>query len=239
MAGFPLRASWFQALILGGICAAPGVAVAEPGLPVHVAAGGGQQALSVLSVKGDVQVAACAAAPCSAGAATLDVPAALRSKPARAEVVPLGGGRRAVVLTITSGAETFQAVVAAPLSGNAPKVLFAGLVGFLNGQEGTRSGPMVQVSEAAADGSKRVLVGEQNEAVSLCGRPTILAPQLLTPNDLELHAAKVQRLSVKEREAARQVKATRLADDEPSHAARSVLSALAATTAIGAPQALT
>jgi len=226
-------------LILGGICAAPRVALAEPGLPVHAAAGGGQQALSVLSVKGDVQVAACAAAPCNAGAATLNVPASLRGKPVRAEVVPLGAGRRAVVITIASGADTFQAVVAAPLTGTTPKILFAGLVGLLNGQEGTRSGPMVQVSEAAADGSKRVLVGEQNEAASLCGRPTILAPQLLTPNDLELHAAKVQRLSVKERDAARQVKATRLPDAEPSHAARSVLSALAATSAIGAPQALT
>ena len=239
MARLPLPASWFKALIFGGICAAPAVAAAAPGLAVHAAAGGGQAVLSVMSVKGDVQAAVCAAAPCSAGAVSLGVPAALRDKPARAEVVALGSGRRAIVLTVGDAQQTFQAVVAAPLAGSAPKVLFAGLVGPINGQEGTRSGPMVQISEPTADGSRRVLVGEQNEGVSLCGRPTILAPQLLSPQDLELHAAKVQRLSVKERDAARSVKAVRIAEDRPSHAARSVLTVLAASTALGAPQALT
>lgn len=231
--------SWFQALILGGLCAAPGVAFAEAPLPVHAPAGAGQPALSVFVAGGDVVAASCAAAPCSAGPVSLGLPPSLRGKPARADVVSLGAGRRAVVVTVTSGAQTFQAVVAAPLAPGAPKVAFAGLVGLLNGQDGTRSGPMVQVSEPAADGTRRVLVGEQNEAVSLCGRPTILAPQLLSPQDLELHAAKVQRLSVRERDAARQVNATRIADDEPSHAARSVLAALAASSALGAPQALT
>lgn len=189
--------------------------------------------------KGDVMAATCAAAPCSAGAVPLGVPAELRAKPARAEVVALGLGRRAVVVTSTDGQRTFQAVVTAPLGAGAPKVVFAGLVGLLHGEDGMRAGPMVQVSDAEADGTRRVLVGEQNEGVSLCGRPTILAPRLLNPQDLELHAAKVQRLSVAERDRARQVKATRLADDEPSHAARSVLSALVASSAIGAPQALT
>jgi HEAT repeat protein len=236
---FSRRTSWFKVLVFGGICAAPGVALAEPVLPASAAAGGGQQALSVFAVKGDVVAAVCATAPCSAGAVSLGVPAALRGKPTRADVVSLGSGRRAIVVTIADGTQTFQAVVAAPLTGSAPKLIFAGLVGLIKGQEGTRSGPMVQISEAMADGTRRVLVGEQNEGASLCGRPTILAPQLLSPQDLELHNAKVQRLSVKERDAARSVKATRLPDDEPSHAARSVLSALAASTAIGAPQAVT
>ena len=189
--------------------------------------------------KGDVVAASCAAAPCGVGAVSLGVPLDMRSKPARAEVVSLGAGRRAVVVTVADGARTFQAVVAAPLMPGAPKLAFAGLVGLLNGQDGTRTGPLVQISEAEADGTRRVLVGDQDEGISLCGRPTILAPRLLNPQDLELHAAKVQRLSVAERDAARQVTATRLADDEPSHAARSVLSALVASSAIGAPQALT
>jgi hypothetical protein len=51
---------------------------------------------------------------------------------------------------------------------------------------------------------------------------------------LQLHGAKVQRLSAAERDGAHQVKATRIADDEPSHAARSVLAALAASTAVSA-----
>jgi HEAT repeat protein len=204
---------------------------------VSAPAGSGQQALSVFAAAGDVMAASCASAPCNAGAVALGVPAELRSKPARAEVVSLGAGRRAIVVTVTDGTRTFQAVVAAPLAAGAPKVLFAGLVGLLSGQEGTRSGPMVQISEAESDGTRRVLVGEQNEGVSLCGRLTILAPRLLTPQDLELHAAKVQRLSVAERDRARQVKATLV--EGPSSAAPSVLSALAASSAIGAPQALT
>jgi HEAT repeat protein len=238
VARLSLRASWFQTLILGGLCLAPRVTWAEGALPAHAPGGAGQPALSVFVAKGDVVAAACPAAPCTASAVSLGIPPALRGK-ARAEVVPLGAGRRAIVVAAEGGGQTFRAVLTAPLGAGPPKVIFAGLVGALNGQEGTRSGPMVQVSEAAADGTRRVLVGEQNEAVSLCGRPTILAPQLLNPADLELHAAKVQRLSVAERDAARQVKAVRLPDDQPSHAASSVLSALAASSGLGAPQALT
>jgi len=175
--------------------------------------------------------ATCGAPPCSAGAVSLGVPAALRSKPAQAEVVALGSGKHAIVVTVTDGSQTFEAVVAAPLTPGASSVVFAGLVGLVNGQEGERTGPLVQVSEADAAGTRRVLVGEQHEGISLCGRPTILAPQLLNPADLRLHAAKVQRLSVAERDNARKVKATRIADDEPSHAAHSVLAALAASSA--------
>jgi HEAT repeat protein len=241
VAGFSRSAALISVLGLGALWGAPGVAEAAPGsgLPAHAPAGGGQQALSVFDAKGDLVAAACASAPCSAGAVSLGVPAELRGKPGRAEVVSLGAGRRAIVVSVSDGPRTFQAVVTAPLAAGAPRVLFAGLVGLLKGEDGTRSGPMVQVSEPDADGTRRVLVGEQNEGVSLCGRPTILAPQLLNPKDLELHAAKVQRLSVTERNSARQVTATRLADDAPSHAARSVLSALAASSAVGAPQALT
>ena len=197
----------------------------------------------MLDAKGDIVAATCVTSPCSAGAVSLGLPPALRGKPVRAQVVSIGSGRRAIVVTVSSGSsgsQTFQAVVTAPLAAGAPNVVFAGLVGFVNGQDGTRSGPMVQVSEPEADGSRHVLVGEQNEGVSLCGRPTILAPQLLSPQDLLLHAAKVQRLSVADRGQARSVKATRLADDEPSHAAHSVLTAIAASSAVdNAMQTLT
>lgn len=210
---------------------------ADVPLPVNVPAGTGQQALSIALTKGDVTVASCAVAPCSAGAVPLNVPPELRGKPARADVVSLGSGRRAAVIAITDGTRDYRAVVAAPLAAGAPKVLFAGLVGLLSGQPGSRSGPLVQVVDAGG-GTRIVLVGEQNEAVSLCGRATILAPRLLSPQDLELKGARVQRLSVAERDAARQVTATRVPDAQPS-AVSSVLSALAASSAIGAPQALT
>jgi len=56
---------------------------ADVALPLQMPAGTGQQALSVLVSKGDITVASCSAAPCSAGAVSLNVPAALRGKPAR------------------------------------------------------------------------------------------------------------------------------------------------------------
>ncbi len=101
------------------------VAHAEQALPVTAPAGTGQQALSVFVAKGDVVAASCAAAPCSAGAVSLGVPVDLRGKAPRAEVVSLGAGRRAVVVTVSDGARTFQAVVAAPLAAGAPKIAFA------------------------------------------------------------------------------------------------------------------
>jgi HEAT repeats len=227
-------------MILGGICAAPAALHAAQPLPAHAPAGTGQQALSVFVVKGEVAAATCATPPCSAGAVSLGVPAALRSKTPHADVVALGSGKHAIVVTITDGTQTFEAVVTAPLTPGAPSIVFAGLVGLVTGQDGERSGPMVQISDPDPAGARRVLLGEQNEGVSLCGRPTILAPQLLNPADLQLHGAKVQRLSAAERDNARQVKATRIADDEPSHAARSVLAALAASTAVSASgQAIT
>lgn len=232
---FRLRAALTSAAILGA--SAP--AWAETPLPVSAPAGTGQQALSVFVSKGDVAVAACAAPPCSAGAVALNVPAALRTKPMRAEVVNIAAGRRAVVVTVGGGAQTFQAVVAAPLAPGAPEVVFAGLVGLVNGQPGEQTGPMVQISEADANGFRRVVVGEQYESVSLCGRPTVLAPKVLSPNDLKLHDAKMQRLSVAERDRARSVKAVRIPDEEASHAATGVLTTLAASSALGPFQALT
>jgi len=211
----------------------------QSALPAHVPAGSGQLALSVLLNKAELSAAACAAAPCAASPLSLGLPIELRGKAARVQVVSIGEGRRAVVVAVDDGSRSFRAVVAAPLAAGAPKLLFSGLVGALAGEDGLRTGPMVQVSDAESDGVRRILVGEQHESVSLCGRPTILSPKLLNPKDLTLHAAKVQRLSVAERDAARSVKARRLAEDEPSRSAPSVLSALAASSALGAPQALT
>ncbi len=231
-----------RALVLGFVLvfAVPALARAQGGLPVHAPPGTGQPALSVFAGKGgELVAAACPAAPCSAAPVSLGVPPELRGKPARTELVSIGEGRRAVVVSVDDDARSFRAVVAAPLGAGAPLLVFSGLVGAITGEDGLRTGPMVQVSEAEQDGVKRILVGEQHESISLCGRPTILAPKLLNPKDLKLHAAKVQRLSVAERNGARSVKALRLADDEPSRATPGVLGALAASSAVGAPQALT
>jgi hypothetical protein len=209
-------------------------------LPVHAPSGSGQMALSVFSAAGgEIAAAACAAPPCSTAALPLGVPPELRGKPVRAQVLMIGEGRRAVVVSIDHGPRAFRAVVAAPFAGTTPKLVFAGLVGLLTGEEGLRSGPMVQVWEPEPDGTRRILVGEEHESVSLCGRPAMLSPRVLHAKDLELKAAKVQRLSGEERRRARSVRAVRVPDDELNLGQGAVLTALSASSAIGAPQALT
>jgi HEAT repeat protein len=187
---------------------------------------------------GELMAATCATAPCSAGAISLNLPAELRNRPAQAELASLGQGRHALVVTVADETRTFKAVLVAPLGGGAPKVLFSGLTGLISGQPGERSGKMVQVVDGGG-GVRLVLVGEQWESVSLCGRPTILAPQLLNPKTLQLQNAKVQRLPLAERDAASSALVRRMADDEPSSAASGVLRGLSASSAVGAPQAIT
>jgi len=68
----------------------------------------------------------------------------------------------------------------------------------------------------------------------LCGRPALLH-QSSADTDLKLHPAKVQRLSVAEREHARRVTAVR-ADCEPAGTPFAVLRAVAATSAVGKPE---
>jgi HEAT repeat protein/mRNA-degrading endonuclease toxin of MazEF toxin-antitoxin module len=207
--------------------------------PAHAPAGTGQGALSVFGVKGgDVMAASCAAPPCSAGALSLNVPAELRAKTPSAEVVAIGGGRRAVVVSIDDGARSFRAVVVAPLGTGPAKILFSGLVGLTSGQPGERRGDVVRVLDAKS-GARAVVVGQELESVSLCGRPTLLAPQQLNPKTLELQGAKLQRLTAQEIESARPAQVRRMTDEEASAAATGVLRALSASSAIGSPQAAT
>ena len=228
-----LRRVSSQARFLFALLGLPVLARAQAALPVSAPAGTGQAALSVLALKdGDIGVASCAAAPCSAGAVSLNVPKELRAKPARAEVIALGQGRHAVVVSVTDNTRSFSAVVAGPLGGGAPKVLFSGLVGLVSGQPGDRKGSVVRVIDTSS-GARSVVVGEQWESVSLCGRSTILAPTLLNPKTLELQAAKLQRLPPEEIEKARNVSARRMPDDEASRGARGVLRALNASSAVG------
>ncbi|HYJ07467.1 MAG TPA: hypothetical protein VEX18_00620, partial [Polyangiaceae bacterium] len=234
-----LRWISFQAGFLLALLGGPALASAQAALPAHAPAGLGQAALSVFSGKGgELMAATCATAPCSAGAISLNLPAELRNGPAQAELASLGQGRHALVVTVADGIRTFKAVLVAPLGGGAPKVLFSGLTGLTSGQPGERSGKMVQVVDGGG-GVSLVLVGEQWESVSLCGRPTILAPQLLNPKTLQLQNAKVQRLPLAERDAASSALVRRMADDEPSSAVSGVLRGLSASSAVGAPQAIT
>lgn len=106
----------------------------------------------------------------------------------------------------------------------------------MDGPEGERTGPRITISEPTADGSRRVVVGEMNESMTLCGRPAVVAPRLLTPGDLKLHPAKVQRLSSEERASAPRLQAQAI--DAPVSPAP-LLRAISASSAVGNPAALT
>ena len=204
--------------------------------------GPGQAALAVGFQAGQLRAALCPSLPCStAQGKPIGLPAEASAlvDGAKLELLNLGQGRHAVWLAIPdpARARAYEMVLAAPLSGGQPAVVFEGFTGLTSGEDGAREGAMVFVSEPTAKGERRVVIGKQYEAISLCGRPTVLAPNLLNPADLALHPAKVQRLSPSERSRAARLKATRL--DETARMGPPVLRAVGASSGIGAPQNLT
>lgn len=210
--------------------------------PAIAPAGGGQAGLGVgFDAAGELRAKSCADAACSVeGGVKLGLPAefAKQRDKARLSVVGIGLGRRAIVVTVPGGRsdQRWEAVVAAPPGGAAPIVAFAGVTGYSTGEDGVRRGAMVTISEPEPDGARRILVGEQYEELTLCGRPTMLGPRLLDPKDLALKPAKLQRLPQAERERAPKLTAERLAPGTAPP--RPLLRALGATSAVGDPAAL-
>ena len=242
-----LRARVFAGFVglLSGALLAPRAHAATTGVVAFAPPGAGQSGLAVgFDAAGALRMTACAAKGCSIERGTeITFPAELRPVIANAQfsVVGLGDGRRAIVVSVTDAraARSWSAVLTGGLGGAAPNQIFAGFTGFTAGEDGMRRGQRVEISPPDDNGARRILVGEVQEDLSLCGRPALLAPQLLSSSDLKLHAAKVQRLSVEEREGARQVTAVRVAPGEPAVATVGVLRAVAATSAVGSPGALT
>ncbi len=226
--------------------AAPARAQKLKPVVAHAPAGDRQAALSFgFAADESLRAAVCPKGPCALdgrGAVDLELPADARSLAGRAKlaVVRIAKARRLISIEIAdaSRARTWHALVAAPIDGgNAPKVLFKGWAGLLEGEPGARRGPMVQRGDPNADGTWSIAIGEQREDLSLCGRAAILAPKIVAA-DLTLKPAKVQRLGSAERDRARQVTARLLADDAPRATYR-LLRATAASSAIGDPGALT
>ena len=209
------------------------------------APGDGQGGLAVgFDAAGSLRIAACATKGCSIDRGSeVPFPAELRPAIPNAQfsVVGIGEGRRAIVISVSDAraARSWSAVVTGGLAAGAPNLIFAGFTGFTAGEEGTRRGHRVEISPPDEHGARRIVIGELQEDLSLCGRPALLAPQLLVSTDLKLHPAKVQRLSVEERDGARQVTAVRVAAADAAEAGFGVLRAVAASSAVGSPGALT
>lgn len=232
---------WFLAAILGS----SRVQAASTGVVAVAAPGPGQAGLAVgFDAAGALRAVSCASPGCAIDRGTeLPFPGELRPAIASAQfsVVGIGEGRRAVVVSVSEPrrARAWSAVLVGALGGGEPRLVFSGFTGFTEGEEGMRRGKRVEISPPDDNGARRIVVGDVQEDLSLCGRPALLAPQLLASSDLKLHPAKVQRLSVDERERARQVSAVRVAPSDSPVTRGGVLRAVAATSGIGNPGALT
>jgi hypothetical protein len=219
-------------------------AAAQKAVVAQAPAGDKQAALAVgFDAHGSLRAAVCARGPCDVATGTdLALPEearALASK-ARLSVMRVAPARRVITVDVDdpAHARTWFAVVAAPIDGSATvKILFSGWTGLVEGEWGLRHGPMVQRGGPNADGTWSLVIGEQREDLSLCGRPAILAPKMVAP-DLTLKPAKVQRLLSGERENAREVSARALPPEAPVQGYK-LLRATGASSAIGSPGALT
>jgi hypothetical protein len=233
----------FLGSLTGALLALP--AHAASGVVAFAPPGEGQGGLAVgFDAAGSLRIAPCAVKGCSIERGTeVAFPAELRPVISNAQfsVVGIGQGRRAIVVSVSDAraAKSWSAVVAGGLGGGAPALVFAGFTGFTAGEDGTRRGQRVDISPPDESGARRIVIGDVQEELSLCGRPALLAPQLLVSTDLKLHPAKVQRLSVEERDGARQVTAVRVPATDAPTAGFGVLRAVAATSAVGSPSALT
>ncbi len=219
-------------------------ALAKTSATAIAEAGGGQPALAVgFDDAGKLRARVCTGTPCSIGdGEVIEVGAEVRGRKQQAQllVVKLEAGRRAIVVRIDDPRQdrVWQSVIVAPLAGQKPSVLFNGWTGLAEGEYGLRSGGMVIISEADPEGARRIVVGEQREDLTICGRPTVIAPQVLNPTDLKLRPAKMQRLGVEERKTAPRVVARRVTAEE-TNSNYPLLKAIGASSALGDPAALT
>ncbi|MEP7050606.1 MAG: HEAT repeat domain-containing protein [Pseudomonadota bacterium] len=218
-------------------------AAAAPPVVAFAPPGAGQAGLGVgFDAAGALRAATCATAACAIERGTeIPFPAEMRAAipSVQFSVVGIGAGRRAVVVTANEAktGRAWSAVVVGPLGAGEPRLIFSGFTGFVVGEDGLRRGKRVDISGPDEDGARRIVVGDIQEDLSLCGRPAVLAPLLLANTDLKLHPAKVQRLSVEERERARDVTAVRAPASEAAPGF-GLLHAVAATSAVGSPSAL-
>ena len=190
---------------------------------VAVPAGSGQDALWLQHGASGIVARACAGAcgPSPDAKPVGDVPAevlpALAS--AKSAVITLADGKRVVridaeVPSKEGGAatsSTWTALVAAPLSSAksaAPVVLWSGWVGKKSGLEGEEAIHVVRV-EPQGKGS-RIVVGEQRESLSICGRPAIVSARAVDPASMSMSkSAMVDNLSDDQKKKAEKVIAVR------------------------------
>ena len=133
---------------------------------------------------------------------TVDIPlAVIPTDKVVVDDVPLGGGRFITHVRVSAGEpNAWEALVAGGTT-----VVWSGLTGFTRGQDGERTGDMVQVLTRSGM-LKDVLVGEVAQDRVICGQTmTALSPKVLDARTMELRGATVQRLPLAQREKATRI----------------------------------
>jgi HEAT repeat protein len=216
-------------------CAYAGVARAGND-PVSTPPGEGQPVVAIAVAGRDLAYRACAGAPCAPGSGdpAIQLPPGVSTGSVELSSLSLGAGRHVA----WAHAPGFDALVGVVPGTNEPRVLWSGVTGLAEGESGERHGNIVKVTDPAADGTVRILLGELREDVTICGRESILSPKLLDPKDLAWKGAAVQRLTQRERDSA--VAITAAGGATPAQAPSvKLLRAVSASSAIGSPWALT
>ena len=119
---------------------------AAPAVVAFAPPGAGQGGLAVgFDAAGSLRAAPCAAPGCSIERGTeLAFPAELRPAIPNAQfsVVGIGAGRRAIVVAVSDAhsGRNWHAVIVAPLGAGEPNLIFSGMTGLVEGEDGTRRG---------------------------------------------------------------------------------------------------
>jgi HEAT repeat protein len=242
------------ALSFAGLALAAGTAsatvdaVAPGGLGVSPKVPGGASSGSIavrvdLPGKRVVYQSCPAGAPCAVGPASPSVvigadPTTFPS-PANVsvDVVPVAGGRSVVHVRIPlAGPDEPLAPAWEGLFASGAPPLFAAVTGWTQGQPGERSGTALRRVDVGS--GKMMVQGDIREELRICGEDaTLLRPQGLNAS-LAWQGASWQRLSAERREKAIPIAASLRGGAPPDPPLAQLLAAQGASTAIGAPKAL-
>jgi HEAT repeat protein len=154
------------------------------------------------------------------------------------DAIAIGEGKRVAHVRVPSKVRPGVAWEAI-LAGKDPAVLWSGVTGFAGGESGELAGEAVELVPRDDAGNRVVVVGEVREDLHLCGQEhTLLTPRALDPQTLTFRGATMQRLPAEQRDDAERVIASAHGGPAETPLARLLL-ATGASTAIGAPSAIT
>jgi HEAT repeat protein len=155
---------------------------------------------------------------------------------AHVEVEPVAVGEGKRVLHVRVPSKRAGVAWEAVLAGRDDATLWSGVTGLASGEEGERAGEAI---ELPGPGGGFVVVGDVREDLRICGQAqTLLTPRVLDPKSMTFRGATMQRLSADDRDDAEPIVASARGGARDLPLAHLLL-ATGASTAIGAPAAMT